>query len=53
MPMGILYWMIFVIWVLFGGYSNRGRPFFDWGGDLILFILLFIIGWKLFGFVIQ
>jgi hypothetical protein len=57
MPMGFLYWMLMILWFLFGLYWNRsdigsGNYGFA-GGHLLLFILLFLIGWKLFGFVIQ
>jgi hypothetical protein len=57
MPLGFLFWLLMVLWLLFGVFwshwpmsQENYRPF---GGSLLLFVLLFIIGWKLFGFVIQ
>lgn len=57
MPIGILYWMLMILWFIFGLYWNRadlsGGNYGVMGGNLMLFILLFIIGWKMFGFVVQ
>ncbi len=52
MPAGMLFWMLMILWLLFGLYWNRDNyPVL--GGSLLLFILLFLLGWKVFGFVIQ
>lgn len=56
MPVGILFWMLMVIFLLFGVWlgwrgSPESRPLA--GGNLLIFILFFLIGWKLFGFVVQ
>jgi hypothetical protein len=58
--MGFLFWFLMVVWVLFGNYwhwpentNNGPRSFGPLGGNLLLFILLFLLGWKAFGFVIQ
>lgn len=57
MPIGILFWVLMVLWFLFGLYWNstefKAGNFGPLGGNLLLFVLLFLIGWKLFGFVIQ
>ncbi len=57
MPIGILYWMILIIWFLFGLYWNgddiRAGKWGMMGGNLVLFILLALIGWRLFGPVLQ
>jgi hypothetical protein len=46
-----------ILWFIFGVYQNRvefGKGNYGiFGGDLLLFILLFLIGWKVFGFVLQ
>lgn len=53
MPIGVLFWVIMIVWLLFGLYWNRSD--FSRGnynvvsGNLLLFILLAIIGWKVFG----
>ena len=50
---GFLYWLILILWFLFGAWSFRvpeGR--YNWvgfGGSFILILLLALIGWKLFG----
>lgn len=57
MPIGILFWVIMVVWLLFGLYWNRGDlrggRYGVIGGNLMLFILLFLLGWKTFGFILQ
>jgi hypothetical protein len=46
-----------ILWLLFGLYSNRGDirggNYGILGGNLLLFILLFLLGWKAFGFIIH
>jgi hypothetical protein len=50
---GLLYWILYVIAVIFGPLAAWPRdPATGWrpfGGSLLLFVLLFLIGWKLFG----
>lgn len=53
--MSFLFWVLMVIALLFGGWrgynDGPGRPFFGFG--LILWCILFLLGWRIFGFVIQ
>ena len=46
-----------IVWLLFGLYWNRadlrGGRYGLVGGNLMLFIVLFLLGWKVFGFPIQ
>lgn len=56
MPLGILFWVLMVIWAVVGIWDSwpsdaSGR--FRFGGNLLLFVLLFVLGWKCFGFVVQ
>ncbi len=58
MTIGFLFWLLMILWLLFGMWWHWGRqpaaPDFGlMGGNLLLFILLFLLGWKVFGFVIQ
>ncbi len=58
MPMGILFWVLMLIWLLFGLYWNwsagDGKPNVGFiGGNLMLFLLLLLLGWKLFGAPLQ
>jgi len=56
MSIGFVFWLLMIIWLIFGGYTgwvNRatGGPLF-WGGNILLFVLLFLLGWKVFGWPI-
>lgn len=57
MPISMLFWFLYVIFILFGGWAyyqpdpNRGR--WPLGGHLLLCILIFLLGWRVFGFVIK
>jgi hypothetical protein len=63
MPIGILYWVIYVIAVLFSGWAYwpaaapgapAGAPNFrPLGAVFVIFVLLFLIGWHDFGFVVH
>jgi hypothetical protein len=56
MTIAFLFWLLMLLWLLFGLYWTwpaDGRAFAPVGGNLLLFILLFLLGWKLFGFPIQ
>jgi hypothetical protein len=61
MSIGFIFWLLMILWLLFGLYLNwprgavpaGGAVYGVVGGNLLLFILLFLLGWKVFGFVIQ
>jgi hypothetical protein len=57
MPMGILFWVLMILWFLFGLYWNSGDirtgNYGLVGGNLLLFILLGLLGWHVFGPVLQ
>ena len=51
MGLGLAFWILMLIWLVFGlalrgGYLGGN---FIWGGDLLLFILLLLLGWHAFG----
>lgn len=53
MPLSILFWVLMVIWLLFGFWSYRipGQPY-PWergGAHLLIWVLLAILGWQVFG----
>jgi len=57
MPIGFIYWLIMLLAVVFyfagywGPYANNPNwPRFN---GIWLFVLLFILGWAVFGFAIQ
>jgi hypothetical protein len=54
MPIAIWFWILLAIWCLFGfwGGPPEGHParrVYHWGEPLVLLVLLFLIGLKLFG----
>jgi hypothetical protein len=57
MSIGFLFWLLWLLWLLFGGYFGwirpaPERPFF-FGNHAFILILIFLLGWKVFGFPIQ
>jgi hypothetical protein len=56
MTLGFLFWLLMIIWLIFGFWQWRptapsNYPLF--GGHILLWVLLFLLGWRIFGFVIQ
>lgn len=57
MPLGILFWVIYVIAILFGLWSNYVANDVTWfrraGAYLVLWLLVGMLGWSVFGPVIK
>jgi hypothetical protein len=54
MPLAILFWVLMIIWLVFGFWSRRDQPFANWGGGYVLdFVLFAILGWQVFGAAIK
>ena len=60
MPISFLFWLIYVLAVIFGAFGvyRFGGPdpnsrYMLAGNSLLVMVLLFLLGWKVFGFVIQ
>ena len=57
MPIGILFWVLMILWLLFGLWWNADQfktgNYGLFGGNLLLFILLGLLGWRVFGPVLQ
>ena len=57
MTLGFLFWLIMVLWALFGAWgiypSPNKPPFVPFLGIGLTFVLFFLLGWRVFGFVIQ
>jgi hypothetical protein len=49
MSIGIWFWVIMVIGLLFGLYTNRAAPIPWVSNSLVLWILLALLGWAVFG----
>lgn len=58
MPLGIWFWIGMFLWLVLGFYSHiRAAPNGpNWGllgGNLLLFLLMALLGWKVFGSAIH
>lgn len=59
MTLAIIYWVLMLLWAIFGVFPSFPRATVDskgravgwapFGGSLLLFILLLILGWAQFG----
>jgi len=51
MTLGLAYWILMLLWLVFGLALHFGPawPYWGWGGGLLLFILLLLLGWRVFG----
>jgi|HubBroStandDraft_4_1064222.scaffolds.fasta_scaffold00042_42 hypothetical protein len=48
MDLGLLFWILAIVCLVFGFWSSRNAQFapYSWG---VPFILILILGWKVFG----
>ncbi len=59
MPSGILFWVLYVLCLvlsMYGGWPSgqpSPRAFGYFGGSLILFVLIGLLGWRIFGPILQ
>jgi hypothetical protein len=56
MTLSFLFWLLMILWLIFGFWQWRPTApanYAPFGGHLLLWVLLFLIGWRVFGFVIQ
>jgi hypothetical protein len=54
MSIGFVFWLLMILWLVFGIWSYRAAPA-SWpfaAGNGFMFVLLFLIGWKVFGWPI-
>jgi len=49
MSIALLFWIIMLVGLIFGFYTNRAAPFPWVTNSLVLWILLALLGWKVFG----
>lgn len=50
MDVSLLFWILMLLWAVFGVWSNLpGGNFRGWGGTLLLFVLIGLLGYKVFG----
>ncbi len=53
MSKGLLFWILMILWAILGGMLVYGGGWLPMGGSLLLFTLLFLLGWHNFGSPIQ
>jgi hypothetical protein len=55
MPIGYIFWAIFLVIIIFHIVQYRAGPAWSyaWGGNVIILVLLFLLGWAEFGFILQ
>ena len=57
MTLGLAFWILMLIWLVFGLAWHAGwfpNPNYGpWGATLLLFILFLLLGWRVFGPPIQ
>jgi hypothetical protein len=56
MPLDILFWVLMVIWLLFGSwveYTAPPAPFYRGARIWMGWILLAVLGWKVFGPIVK
>jgi len=51
MTLGLAFWIIMLIWLVFGGLLHFGMVTAAWAGisTLLLFVLFGLLGWQIFG----
>jgi len=49
MYIGLVFWIIMIIGLLFGLYNNRTNPLGWATNNLVVWVLLALLGWKVFG----
>jgi hypothetical protein len=58
MTVGFLFWLLMLLWLIVGLFftwpaTPTQLAFYPIGGHVVLWILLFLLGWKVFGFPIH
>ncbi|MES2367487.1 MAG: hypothetical protein V4563_16545 [Pseudomonadota bacterium] len=55
MGLDLLFWMLMIIWLIFGGLAwyEPAAPHWRGGYNLLNFVLFAILGWKVFGAAIR
>jgi len=48
MTLGLAFWILMLLWLVFGMWQSWPNHYVV-GGNLLLFILLLLLGWKVFG----
>ncbi len=49
MSLSLVYWVLMLIWLVFSAWSGWAGGIKASGGSIVPFLLLLVIGWKVFG----
>jgi len=55
MSIGLIFWILMLLWLIFGAWQAWGTPpgpysgWYPLGNTLLLFILFLLLGWHAFG----
>lgn len=54
MPLGLIFWFLMLLWIISVISRRFGGPtWFEPASDILALILFFLLGWRVFGFIIQ
>jgi len=53
MPLAILFWVLMIVWMVFGYIGRPANAPYYWPGALLNFVLFAILGWAVFGAAIK
>ena len=53
MSIGLLFWILMILWVVFGFVPLSNPQHRTWGGNLLLAILFALLGYAVFGAAIH
>jgi hypothetical protein len=51
MSFGLIFWILMLLWLVYGlyGYWGSPQPYYWYGHGAFFFILFLLIGWRVFG----
>lgn len=55
LTLGLIFWILMLLWFIFGIATRMGQVpevYGLWGNTVFLFILFFLLGWRVFGVAI-
>jgi hypothetical protein len=55
MPIGLIFWVLMLIWILskFAVWRGIGGPYVLGVSEWLILVLFFLLGWHSFGFIVQ
>jgi hypothetical protein len=52
MPIGMIFWVLMLLWLVFGVWRDWGNQW-AMGGSLLQFVLFLLLGWHVFGAAVK